>query len=321
MIILAKLTIGLDLGGTKIAAALVGPEGEILAEDRWPTVPERGPEAVSDDIADLVRKVAGDRWGEVSAVGLGAPGPLNIKLGLIYNAPNLGWFDVPITRMLEKRLQLPLFLENDANAAGFGEWAVGAGRGTQDLVYLTISTGIGGGIVIGGRVYHGRNDSAGEVGHMTILPNGPRCGCGRLGCWEALCSGTGIANNMIHRLREGAPSTVWAMAGGDCAKVTSAMVAQAAREGDAEAEAAMEQAVFYLAVGITNLVHILNPEMVVLGGGVTNLGDQLFVPLRALVKERAYPNMVKDLPIVPAQLGDKVGVLGAAMVAMRNERP
>ncbi len=311
-----KLTIGLDLGGTKIAAALVAPDGSILAEDRRPTEADRGVEAVLDNLVAAARQVAGRDQARVSTIGLGAPGPLNCREGLIYKAPNfLGWDDVPIVRLLEQRLGIPVVLENDANAAGYGEWALGAGRGTRDMIYLTISTGIGGGIIIGGEVYHGRDDSAGEVGHMTIEPDGPPCGCGRRGCWEALCSGTGIGAAMARRLAEGARSTALALAGGDAAAVTSAHVAQAAREGDPVAREVLDEAFFYLALGITNLIHIFNPEMVVLGGGVAKLGDQLFTPVRALVRERAYPAMVRDLPIVPAALGDRVGVLGAAMVA------
>lgn len=314
---MADLTIGVDLGGTKIAAALVDREGGILGEDRRPTEAERGVEHVMANMAAAARAAAGDHLGRVSAVGLGAPGPLNIARGLIFKAPNLpGWDDVPVVSLLQERLGgLPVFLENDANAAGYGEWAVGAGRGTRNMIYLTISTGIGGGIIIDGRVYHGRDDAAGEVGHMTVEPDGPPCGCGRRGCWESLCSGTAIAAEMARRLAAGARSRALDLAGGDPQAVNPAHVAQAAREGDTEAAAVLEKAFFYLAVGITNLIHFLNPEMVVLGGGVAKLGDQLFIPVRRLVQERAYPALVKDLPIVPAVLGDRVGVLGAAMVA------
>ncbi|MGE5599209.1 MAG: ROK family protein, partial [Bacteroidota bacterium] len=163
---MGELTVGLDLGGTKIAAALVDREGAVLGEDRRPTEAERGVEHVIGNLVAAVRAAAGDRLNRVSAVGLGAPGPLNIARGLIFKAPNLpGWDDVPVVRLLRERLGgLPVVLENDANAAGYGEWALGAGRGTRNLIYLTISTGIGGGIIIDGRVYHGRDDAAGEVG-------------------------------------------------------------------------------------------------------------------------------------------------------------
>lgn len=313
---MAGLTVGVDLGGTKVAAALMGPEGEILAEDRRPTEADRGVGRVIDNIVAAVRQVAGAGLARVAAIGLGAPGPLNCREGLVYSAPNLpGWEDVPVVRLLEERLPVPVVLENDANAAGYGEWAFGAGRGTSDMIYLTISTGIGGGFILGGRIYHGRDDSAGEVGHTTVLPDGPRCNCGRLGCWEALCSGTAIAAAMVRRLAAGAWSSVPALAGGDMHGITAGHVAQAAREGDGEAKAVLDEAFFYLALGITNLIHLLNPEMIVIGGGVAKLGEQLFAPVRAMVGARAYPAMARDLPIVPAALGDRAGVVGAAAIA------
>ena len=245
------------------------------------TEADRGVEAVVGNIVDAVRQVAGAELERVAAVGLGAPGPLNCKAGLIFKAPNLpGWDNVPIVRLIEERLHIPTVLENDANAAGYGEWAAGAGKGTRDMIYLTISTGIGGGLIVGGQVYRGRDDGAGEVGHMTVEPDGPFCGCGRRGCWEALCSGTGIAGAMARRLAEGAKSSVLYLAGGDPGAVTSAHVAQAAREGDPEAQGVFDKALFYMALGVTNLIHLLNPEMVVIGGGVAKLGDQLFIPLR-----------------------------------------
>ncbi|MGE5550590.1 MAG: ROK family protein [Bacteroidota bacterium] len=317
---MSDLTVGVDLGGTKIAAALVGPEDRILAEDRRPTEAERGVETVVGKIVEAVRQVAGGDLGRVTAIGLGAPGPLNCRKGLVHKAPNLsGWDNVPIVRLLEDRLGIHTVLENDANAAGYGEWAAGAGKGTRDMIYLTISTGIGGGLIVGGRIHHGRDDGAGEVGHMTVVPDGPPCGCGRRGCWETLCSGTGIAAAMVRKLAGGAESRVLALAGGDPKNVTSAHVAQAAREGDPAARAVFDEALFYMALGLTNLIHLLNPEMVVIGGGVAKLGDQLFVPLREMVKKRAYPALVENLPIVPAALGDRAGVLGAAMVARIND--
>lgn len=312
------LTVGVDLGGTKIAAVLLDSAGEILGEVRRPTGAEGGLEAVLRVIVDSVRDLAGKVQGRIAAVGLGAPGPLNRREGVIYHAPNLpGWRDVPIVRLLQDELGCPVFLENDANAAGFGEWALGAGRGTRDMIYLTISTGIGGGLIIDGRIHHGRDDGAGEVGHMTVLPDGPRCGCGRKGCWEALASGTAIARAMVARLGSGGESRVLALAGGNPEAITAALVAQAAREGDALAREVLDRAFYYLAVGIVNLIHLLNPEAVVIGGGVAKMGEELFAPVRAMVKERAYPVMARDLPIVPAALGDRAGALGAAMVARR----
>ncbi|MGE5530001.1 MAG: ROK family protein [Patescibacteria group bacterium] len=314
------LAIGVDLGGTKIATVLVGPKGEVLAEDQRPTEAERGVEAVIDRLADSARAAAGGRLAEVAAVGLGAPGPLNISQGLIFKAPNLpGWDNVPVARMLGARLGMPISLENDANAAAYAEWAAGAGRGARDMIYLTISTGIGGGLIAGGRLHHGRDDAAGEVGHMTVLPEGPPCGCGRRGCWETLCSGTAIAAEMVRRLAGGAHSRAQELAGGDPAAITAAHVAQAAREGDPVAASVLERAFFFLALGITNLIHLLNPDTIVIGGGVAKLGDQLFGPVRALVRERAYPTLVEGLPIVPAALGGRSGSLGAALVARARQ--
>ena len=311
-----ELTVGIDLGGTKIAALLLDSAGEILGEVRRPTGAEGGLGAVLRAIVDSVRDLAGKARGRIAAVGLGAPGPLNRREGVIYQAPNLpGWHDVPVVRLLAAELGRPVILENDANAAGFGEWALGAGRGTQDMIYLTVSTGIGGGLILGGRIHHGRDDGAGEVGHMTVLPDGPRCGCGRRGCWEALASGTAIARAAVEGLAGGGESRILELAGGDPSAVDAALVARAAREGDALAWEVLERAFYYLAVGIVNLIHLLNPEAVVIGGGVAKMGEELFGPVRRMVAERAYPAMVRDLPIVRAALGDRAGVIGAAMVA------
>ncbi|NLG83014.1 MAG: ROK family protein [Firmicutes bacterium] len=309
------LTIGGELGGTKSAAILLDGAGNILNEFRCPTEAERGREAVLENIVAAARAVAGEDFGRVAAVGLGAPGPLNRREGLIYQAPNLGWQNVPIVRLLQEKLGRPVFLENDANAAGFGEWALGAGRGTKDMIYLTVSTGIGGGLILGGRIHHGRDDSAGEVGHTIVLPDGPLCGCGRRGCWEALASGTAIARAAAEALKGGRESRIRELAGGDPAAVDAAMVARAAREGDALAREVLDRAFYYLALGIVNLIHLLNPEAVVICGGVSKMCDELFIPVRRMVAEWAYAAMVRDLPIVPAALGDRAGVIGAAMVA------
>lgn len=316
-----RYAVGVDLGGTKILTALVGETGEVAGRERVAT-PQRGPEAVVEAIAGTVRAVlSGVNPPDVLGVGVGAPGPMNPGTGVVYQPPNLeGWHDVPLADLLAARMRMPAHVENDANAAAVGEWWKGAGRGVSDLIYLTVSTGVGGGIIIGDRLVHGVSGTAGEIGHMTIEVNGPRCVCGNTGCLEALVSGTAIARMTREAIAAGRPTAILDLAGGDPSGVTAEIVDRAARRGDALAREIFERAGFYLGVGVANLLNLFNPARIIIGGGVSKAGDLLFEPTRRTVRLRAFERPARDAEIVPAQLGDDVGAVGAAAVVFSRTR-
>lgn len=319
---MADHVVAVDIGGTKILTALISPSGEVRARHRVET-PSRGVEAVLDVVERGVRAVlrdAGRRVEQVAAVGVGAPGPLDPDTGVVFEPPNMeGWYNVPLAELLGARLHLPIFVENDANAAAVGEWWVGAGRGVHDLIYLTVSTGIGGGIIIGDRLVRGVSGTAGEVGHMTIDVDGPACPCGRsTGCLEVLASGTAIARMAREAVAAGRPTALRQMAAGDPDALGAHDVVEAARRGDVLAAEIFDRAATYLGVGVANLLNLFNPRRIIIGGGVSNAGDLLFGTVRRVAVSRAFERPARDAEIVPAGLGDDVGAVGAAAVALQR---
>jgi glucokinase len=314
------LFIGLDLGGTKIATALVDAEGQVLARDLRETQAAEGLQAVIDRMADAASRVmiqAGAVPTQVKAIGVGAPGPIDAKAGLVTSPPNLpGWSNVPLKKRLEEVLGIPTFLENDANAAALGEHLFGAGQRAENMIYVTASTGVGGGLILGGRIYSGSTGAASEIGHMTVLPRGPHCGCGNRGCLEALASGTAIAREGKERVVRGVPTLITELAEGDPERVSAKLVAQAAAQGDIEAQEIIDDAMSYLGVGMASLVNLFNPELIVIGGGLTNMREGLFGPVRRIIDRRAFRTSAGAVEVVPSLLGDDVGTVGAAAVAM-----
>jgi glucokinase len=307
--------LAIDIGGTKLAAGIVDSEGRILARGEVPTLAEEGLEPVLGRIVDLGREllsrpeIADVR---VHRIGVGCAGPVDLKAGVVFNPPNLpGWVRVPLSDRIQQALGLPTVLENDANAAGLGEYRYGAGRGVQSLVYMTVSTGIGGGIILDGKVWHGLKDAAGEIGHMTVCPDGPLCGCGNRGCLEAISSGTSIARRAKEIIASGRPTRLSAIP-----NPAAADVVRLAQEGDAVAAEVWADAVKYLGIGVAAVITFLAPERVVIGGGVTKAGDHLFKPLREEVRRRVTLVPVASVPILPTALGPDVGILGAAAVAL-----
>ena len=304
---------GVDIGGTKIALALAAPDGSVFEKTRFPTRVGEGPRAILGRVlSELERMLEGCGAG-LAAVGIGCGGPLDRRRGLILSPPNLpGWDEFPIVSLVEERFGVPVALDNDANAAALGERAHGAGRGLEDLVYITISTGIGGGVIVGGRVVHGVYDGAGEVGHMTVLPDGPPCGCGGRGCLEALCSGTSIARRARERLAATGEASL--LSSFDPMEITSQAVALAAREGDALASKVWYDTIRYLSVGVGNIFNALAPEAVVIGGGVSTAGEQLFAPLREHVRSRVRMLPPDKINILQASLGGDSGIHGAVIL-------
>lgn len=306
--------LGIDLGGTKIAAALVGKDREVYWEDNIPTMASAGLSEVVNRIKGLIEQAS--NIARPSSIGLGSPGPLNIKKGLVVEAPNLGWSNVPIVQLLKEISGLPVYLENDANAAALGEQVFGAGAGFDDLVYITVSTGIGAGFVLNGRLLQGRDGGAGEIGHNIVVEDGPLCGCGRRGCLEAVASGTAIARMVKERLQGGESSLLQEMAGGELERISTKLIGEAAQLGDPLSLQAIRVAADHLGKTVSGLVNTFNPGIVVIGGGVANLGGLLFEPVREIVRQRSFASFTESLSIVPAALGGRAGVLGAAAVAM-----
>jgi glucokinase len=313
---------GIDIGGTKIALAVADLDGLIIERKRFPArTSERGPHAIMEETLAEIEQMLGKTGARLAAAGIGCGGPLDRKRGLILSPPNLpGWDEFPVVRVVEERLGVPALLDNDANAAALGEHRHGAGRGYKHLVYITQSTGIGGGVIVRGELVHGVCDGAGEVGHMTVLPDGPECGCGGRGCLEALCSGTGIARRARARLAAGEASALAALSPSE---VTARAVAEAARAGDAVAAAVWDEMIHYLAVGVGNLFNVLAPEAVVIGGGVAEAGEQLFEPLRVRVRERVRMLPPGKINILQASLGGDSALHGAVILgqAARERRP
>ena len=299
-----KAALGVDLGGTGLRAAIVDETGAVLAIEEAATDALGGPAAVIKQILALVATLRQKHPRvAVEGLGVGAPGPLDPLAGIAIAPPTLsGWKDVPLAALLAERLGLTVLIENDANAAALGEWRFGAGQGTQSLVFVTVSTGIGGGVIADGRLLHGYRGLAAEIGHMRIAETSEEpCFCGQFGCWEALASGTALG-------RRGA------RARGDAA-ITSRAVVAAARQGDSAALALLTQEAAYLGVGFVNLLHLYSPERIVMGGGLGAALDLMQADIDAVIQARAMP-AYRSVPVVAAGLGTRAGLVGAASLIL-----
>ena len=284
--------VAVDLGGTKILAAVVSPQGEVIAREYRLTMAEEGPEAVIRRIIasiERVIKLANVRLSQLTSVGIAAAGALDSKEGIVSASPNLpNWHDVPLRDTIGERLGVNAFLINDASAAALGEHHFGAGKGVDDLIYITVGTGIGGGIIIGGRLYSGVCGTAGELGHMSIDVNGIRCNCGNIGCLETLASGVAVAREAISRIGQGAKTSMTKLVEGRVESITAQTVSLAAQGGDHLALDIITRAGTYLGIGMVNLVNLFNPEMIIVGGGMAKMGDMLLFLGRPDLRERAF---------------------------------
>ena len=313
----SKYLVGVDLGGTNIVAGALAEDGsEVIALRSEPTRADQGADAVVDRIVRMIDTViaetiaqTGARRDDMIGVGVGAPGPLDRERGIVVTTPNLGWTNFPLRDVVAERTRLPVRIDNDANCATLGEWWLGAARGASNVIGMTIGTGIGGGIILGGRLYHGASDVAGEIGHATIDITGRRCKCGNYGCLEAYASGPSIADRAREALT-GDDILMVKMAGGDPAKITAATVYEAAKKGDDVALDVVRETSRFLGAGVANLLNIFNPDVVVICGGVTQAGETLFAPLRREVRKRAFKPAVDACEIVPGVL-TAAGVVGA----------
>ncbi len=310
--------VGIDLGGTRIRAGLVDEAGHILRRAATDTHGTEGVDAVIDRIERLTREVCADvPLDSIQAVALTVPGPVDTNSRTVRFAPNLkDWQDVPAAELLAQRLGRPVLVGNDANLAALAEHRFGAGRSTDHLIYITVSTGIGGGIIVDGRLLLGRHGYAAEIGHQTVVPDGPLCGCGKRGCLEAVASGTAIAREARLAVVAGEATRLREACQGDIWQIDAKMVSEIARDGDDVATTVVETAGYYLGVGIANLLHMFNPQRVILGGSVMKAGDLITAPMWEALREHTHPIYLEDFDIVEAALGDNVGILGAAALAL-----
>ena len=328
MTVSSQYVIGVDIGGTNlVVGAMPGDGSRELGVIHLPTLAKQGADAVVARICEMIEttiatvmRETGATRSQFAGVGIGCPGPLDREKGLVILTPNLGWTDFPLRDLVSGKVGLPVVLDNDANCATLGEWWLGAAKGGRDVVGFTLGTGIGGGLILGGRLLHGASDVAGEIGHTTIEANGRRCGCGNYGCLEAYASGPAIAMRAREALSNGEPSMLRDLVDGDLEKITAAIVYKASGQGDAIAAEVVKETARFLGIGVANILNIFNPDVVVLAGGVAQAGDSLFVPLRAEVRRRAFKPAVDACRIVPGALGGSAGMVGA-VAAFLAEHP
>jgi len=318
--------IGVDVGGTKVAGGLVDLKARLVKSVVVPTLAEKGFKSSYGQIKKLIATLIKQAGGKERILGIGicAPGPLNPKTGLVINPPNLpGWRNIQFTRMIEGEFAIPTKVENDANAAGLAEVLFGAAAGYHDIFYVTVSTGLGTGIIIDRKIYHGKNGVAGEGGHVSIDYKSPyRCGCGTLGCIEALAAGPGMARRARVRLEQehSAPSLLRDLTGGHYELISPRMIEQAALEGDPIAADVLEETGFYLGVWLAGMITLLDPEAIVIGGGVAQIGKPLFDKIRATIPEHTINRQFAiKTPVLPAKLKTNVGVFGAASLFLPGE--
>lgn len=302
---------GIDIGGTKIALALEDADKNPIADRRIATQVELGPDRITANILATLDEMLRESGTEPCAIGIGCPGPIDIERGLVLSPSNLpGWVEFPLVEMIRQRFDVPVTLDNDANAAALGEFRFGAGRGFSDLLYVTISTGIGGAIIGEGRLHHGVEAGAGEIGHTIVVADGEKCRCGAVGCLETIASGTGIARRMREALaREN---------GGDpqaFAEITAETVVDRLRLGDPLAERIWAETVRYLAIGIGNAVTLIAPQAVIIGGGVSAAGELLLAPLRQAICRNVTMLPIEKVKVLQASLGSDSGVRGALVLA------
>lgn len=310
-----QVIVGVDLGGTKILAGLLTADGQILKTIKQPTHSEDGAEIIMDRISTMIRDLLAlvPSSDQIEGIAVGAPGPLYYPEGIISTTPNLGWSNLDLKKGLSNRLQQDILVDNDANMAALAEVRYGQKDRYRNLLYLTVSTGIGGAAIINGEVYRGRDGGAGEFGHMVIDPRGPQCGCGRIGCFEAVASGTALARAAAHLIQQGKGLGIKEKSA-DPNYPTAEEVNTAAQAGDPEAQVLISKLIEYLGIGLSNLIHIFNPEIVILGGGAAlGMGSLLLRPLTDYINLHTFSLHSRHLPIALSNLGPNAGLLGCAI--------
>lgn len=307
-----NLYIGVDLGGTKIYTALATKTGEILNEIVIKTEAEKGDKQIVEKIKDSIKEVMkGVDKSKIIAIGLGSPGPIDAKKGIIQEPANLPFVNFPIVKEITEEFNIDTYLDNDANVATLGEYMFGAGKGSENMVYVTASTGVGGGAILNGKIYRGSTSNALEVGHTTVNTSGRRCGCGNIGCVEALSSGTAIMKNAQDAVKSRVNTTLR-----QYEDITAKEVFIEASKGDKVSIDIIETALSYLGVAISNYANMLDPDVIVIGGGIINSGQIVFDIINKEMEKRCLGPILKNCKVVPSTLEGKSGVLGAIALAV-----
>ncbi|MGN1036310.1 MAG: ROK family protein [Ruminococcus sp.] len=316
-----KYYVGIDLGGTNIVAGVVDENYNIIATAKTKTNCPRPEKAIADDMAKMALEAVKNAKltiDDIEWVGIGTPGIANSKTGIIEYSNNLGFNNTPMVKYIQETIDKPVFIENDANAAAYGEYVAGAAKGAKNAVCITLGTGVGGGIIIDGKIYSGSNFAGAEIGHTVIEVDGAECSCGRKGCFEAYSSATGLIKMTKEAIAEN-PDCIMAKMADEKGKVTARTSFDAMRAGDSVAKAVVDKYIKYLAAGITNTINIFQPDILCIGGGVCNEGDPLLLPVKELVKKEVYTrNSPKNAEIVIAKLGNDAGIIGAAFLGRAN---
>lgn len=314
--------IGVDVGGTKILTALADEQGQVLEQWEIPTMATLGGHHTLERVLESVQVVlqrVGINKQHLRAVAVGVPGQVDVNRGWVYFCPNLDWAQLPLAQILQQHLQVPVYIENDCNAAALGEQVFGAGVGVNNLVYLAVGTGVGGGIVINNSIYHGTG-SAGELGHMTIMPDGPCCGCGNGGCLEALASGLAITTAAQELVDQGLGEALLQVARGQREKISVQTVVEAAKQGDNQSKALLAGAARALGIGVANIVNLLSPQLVIMGGGVMKSREMFWPLMEKEAANRALPTPWERVKLVPGALEGRAGVMGLVALALQQQR-
>jgi glucokinase len=310
-----KVVAGIDIGGTKIAIGLEDLVGNQILFEKIATDVQIGPDRIIENVVKRLKQMLVESGSNLEAIGLGCPGPIDIEKGLVLSPTNLpAWDKFPLVELIEQKFEVPAILDNDANVAALGEFFFGAGKGFSDLLYVTISTGIGGAIIIDGRLRHGVGASAGEIGHTIVQPNGKLCRCGAYGCLETIASGPSIARR-ARELAAGEGSSLMTTLAGTIEKISPETVIEAIELGDSAASAVWEETCRFLGIGISNAITMIAPQVVVIGGGISTVGDLLMKPLRCHINRNVTMLPIEDVTIARASLGSTSGVSGALVLA------
>lgn len=313
-----KYYVGIDLGGTNIVAGVADENYRILSKASTKTNCPRPAEEIIADMAKMAAEAvekAGLSMDQIESIGVGTPGTANAATGIIEYSNNLGFSNVPMAEIMQQHIQKPVYVENDANAAAYGEFVAGAARGVNDAVCITLGTGVGSGIIIDGKIYSGFNFAGAELGHSVIEVDGAPCTCGRKGCFEVYSSATGLIRMTREAMEQDKSSRMWDMSASEGNRVTARLAFDAMRAGDASAKTVVDKYIKYLAIGIANVINIFQPEILCVGGGVCNEGDALLVPMKERVSKEVYSRSPEgQTKIVIAQLGNDAGLIGAAFL-------
>ena len=315
-----KYYVGIDIGGTFVKCGIVSSQGEIIVKGKIPTGKERTYQEIAQDIANFVRELEEKAGVQTQAVGIGCPGTVDSEKGIIMYSNNIAWENIPLGKELERLLGKPTYITNDANAAALGESFIGAGKEYNSSILITLGTGVGGGIVLDGKLFEGNCSAGAEIGHHVIRKNGKKCTCGRKGCFEAYSSATALMKEAREKMKKDKASMLWKACDGRIENVDGKVIFDCAQAGDKTAKKVVDWYIDYLSEGIANLANVFRPEAILLGGGVSAQGDALIIPTQKLVNERLYGGSdYAPVKVAVATLGNDAGLCGAGKLAMQEE--